>query len=66
MVQLILNKIMYVLFFLSLINVIRHTLLFTLKLNDTKRYTLERTELFYLGLSISMLLTSIFSGIKIL
>jgi len=66
MVQLILNKIMFVLFFLSLINVIRHTLLFMLKLDDTKRYTLERTELFYLGLSISMLLTSIFSGIKIL
>jgi hypothetical protein len=66
MVQLILNKVMFILFFLSLLNVIRHSLLFVIKINDDKRYVLEKLELFYLGLSISMLLTSIFSGIKLL
>lgn len=66
MVELILNKIMYVLFFLSLVNVIRHLFLFVVKVTDSKKYILDRPTLFYLGLSISMILTSIFNGIKIL
>lgn len=66
MVETILNKIMYILFFLSLLNVIRHTFLFTIKVTDSKKYELDRYTLFYLGLSISMLLTSMFNGIEIL
>lgn len=66
MVELILNKIMYLLFFLSLINVVRHIFFFIIKINDNKKYVLDRMSLFYLGLSISMILTSVFTGIKIL
>jgi hypothetical protein len=66
MVQIILNKIVFILFFMSLLNVIRHSFLFTINLIDSKKYVLERDTLFYLGLSISMLLTSIINGIKII
>ena len=65
MIELILNKIIFVLFFLSLVNVIRHGFLFTIKTSDNKKYILDRLSLFYLGLSISMILTSIFNGIKL-
>jgi hypothetical protein len=61
----ILNKIMFILFFLSLVNVIRHSFLFLIKVSDQKKYLISNTSLFYLGLSLSMLLTTLFTGIKI-
>lgn len=65
MLSLILNKIMFILFFLSLVNVIRHSFLFLIKITDQEKYKMSRISLFYLGLSISMVLTSLFTGIKI-
>lgn len=65
MIGIILNKIMYILFFLSLVNVVRHLLFFIIRLSDQKKYEISNTSLFYLGLSISMILTSIFTGIRI-
>lgn len=65
MITIVVNKIMFILFFLSLVNVVRHSLLFLIKISDQEKYRVSNTTLFYLGLSISMLLTSIFTGIKI-
>lgn len=65
MLSLILNKIMFILFFLSLVNVIRHSFLFLIKITDQEKYKMSSISLFYLGLSISMVLTSLFTGIKI-
>lgn len=45
---------------------VRHIFFFIIKINDNKKYVLDRMSLFYLGLSISMILTSVFTGIKIL
>lgn len=65
MFDIILNKIMYILFFLSVVNVSRHLFLFLIKISDQKKYEITNSSLFYLGLSISMILTSIVTGIKI-
>jgi hypothetical protein len=65
MVSLILNKIMYLLFFLSTTNVVRHIFFFLIKISDQRKYEISKTALFYLGLSISMILTSIVTGIKL-
>lgn len=65
MIDLILNKIIFMLFFLSLCNVVRHSFLFFLKISDQEKYKISNMALFYLGLSISMILTSIFTGIKL-
>lgn len=65
MIDLILNKILYVIFFLSCVNVIRHSLLFVINVSDQKKYQVSDITLFYLGLSISMILTSIVTGIKL-
>jgi len=65
MVSLILNKIMYLLFFLSITNVVRHIFFFLIKISDQRKYEISKTALFYLGLSISMILTSIVTGIKL-
>lgn len=56
---------MYILFFLSVVNVTRHLFLFLIKTSDQKKYEITNSSLFYLGLSISMILTSIVTGIKI-
>lgn len=65
MIGLVLNKIIFILFFLSTLNVIRHLFLFLLKISDQDRYKISNTSLIYLGLSLSMILTSLFTGIKI-
>lgn len=65
-----LNKIMFLLFFMSLLNTIRHTYYFIQTMvsateeNPTK-YKLDKRSLFLLCASIAYLLTSIFDGIKL-
>lgn len=65
MITLILDKIMYILFFLSLVNVLRHLFLFFIKVSDQKKYEITNISLFYLGLSVSYILTSLITGIKL-
>jgi ABC-type proline/glycine betaine transport system permease subunit len=66
----ILNKILFLLFFLSCLNVIRHTfyILRGVKKSDEEvanKYVLTKKELFLLGLSIAYILTCVFTGITL-
>lgn len=66
----ILNKILMILFFLSLFNTIRHVYYFiqtwfTTTEEAPVKYKLTNTSLVLLGISISYILTTIFTGIKI-
>jgi hypothetical protein len=65
-----LNKILFVLFFLSCLNVIRHTYFFiqTWFLSTDEepvKYTINSRSIILLGVSISYILTVILTGIKI-
>ena len=65
-----LNKILIVLFFLSCLNVLRHAYFFIqtwfLSSDDTPvKYTINSKSIFLLGVSISYILTVIFTGLKI-
>lgn len=62
----ILNKILFLLFFLSTLNVVRHLYFIVQALGINKeRYTLKDSSLWLLGLSIGFILTCIFTGITI-
>lgn len=66
----ILNKILIILFFLSTLNVIRHTYFFIqtwfISTNEEQvKYILKSKSIFLLGLSIAYILTVISTGIKI-
>jgi len=61
------NKILTTLFILANLVIIRHIFLFFRNIVDTepKKYTLNKTELIYFGLSLAYIITSIINGIKI-
>jgi len=66
----ILNKILYISFFISCLTIIRHSYYFIQAfLSSTEeipvKYRLTNTSLILLGISIAYLLTVIFTGIKI-
>lgn len=66
----ILNKILMILFFLSLFNTVRHVYYFVQTWFTTTeeapvKYKLTTKSLVLLGISVSYILTSIFTGIKI-
>ena len=66
----ILNKILMILFFLSLFNTVRHVYYFiqtwfTTTEEAPVKYKLTNTSLVLLGISISYILTSFVTGIKI-
>jgi ABC-type enterochelin transport system permease subunit len=70
MILLLLNKIMYVLFFLCTLNTIRHAYYFAQTLimageDVSAKYRLNNKNLILLGLSIAYIITCIFTGIKI-
>lgn len=68
MIEVILNKGLFVIFFLSILNVIRHgwKIFMLLRNSDLpNKYELTKTELVFLGLSISYLISTIFTGIEI-
>jgi hypothetical protein len=64
------NKILMVLFFLSLLNSIRHLYYFiqtwfiSTEIENVK-YRLDNKSLFLLGLSVAYILTTIFTGFKL-
>jgi len=63
----IIDKSMFILFFMSLFITGRHMFLFSRHLNkpEVEKYTITRKELIYLGLALSFLLMTIFKGINI-
>lgn len=70
MIELLLNKVLMVLFFMSLLNTIRHAYYFiqaivTSTEEQPIKYVISKNSLILLGLSISYVLSVIFTGIKI-
>lgn len=70
MFEVLLNKLLMFLFFISLLNTIRHSYYFIQAMvssNEEKqvKYVISKTSLLLLGLSIGYILSSIFTGIKI-
>jgi hypothetical protein len=70
MIEILLNKLFIVLFFVSLLNTVRHTYYFiqaivTSTEEQPIKYVIPKTSLILLGLSIAYILSSIFTGIKI-
>jgi hypothetical protein len=66
----IINKVLIVLFCFASINTLRHIYYFiqawiSSNNDETVRYKLEPTQLFFLGLSISYIITGIITGIFI-
>jgi len=70
MVGLLLNKLLMMLFFISLLNTLRHGYYFIQALVTSTeeqpiKYVVSKKSLLLLGLSIAYMLTTIFTGIKI-
>ena len=70
MIEILLNKLFIVLFFVSLLNTVRHAYYFIQAIVSSTeeqpiKYVIPKTSLILLGLSIAYILTSIFTGIKI-
>lgn len=61
-----LNKVLYILFFLSVLNILRR-LFFLIKAFRTEDavFVMEKTDILILGVSISYVLTCIFNGIGV-
>lgn len=67
----ILNKVFYVLYFLSILNVVRSTFFLIgsfIKSSEEnpEKFRLTPTQLILLGLSIAYIISSFFTGIKIM
>ena len=70
MVEILLNKLFIVLFFVSLLNALRHAYYFIQAIvssteEQSIKYVIPKTSLTLLGLSIAYILSSIFTGIEI-
>jgi len=68
MIESLLNKGLFIIFFLSIFNILRHGWKIFMRLRDTdvpNKYELTKIELIFLGISIAYLISTIFTGIKI-
>jgi hypothetical protein len=68
MIEILVNKTLFVLFFISILNILRHLWkVFSILRNDDvpNKYELSKQELIYLGLSVAYVLTTIFTKITI-
>lgn len=65
MVLLLINKILYVIFFLSWLIIVRHGFMFyrNYSSEEPKKYTVSAKQLLYIGLSVAVILMSMFKGI---
>ena len=64
----LLNKILILIFFMSLLNLVKHVwnIFMVLRNEDVpNKYELSKRELIFLGLSVAYILTTIFTGIKL-
>lgn len=68
MIESLLNKVLFVLFFMSILNILRHIWkVFMILRNDNipNKYELSKQELIFLGLSVAYLFTTIFTKISL-
>jgi hypothetical protein len=70
MLLVLLNKILIMLFFMSLLNILRHfyyfvQAFFQSTLEEPKKYRLNKLPLILLGVSIAYVFTTIFTGVTI-
>lgn len=68
MIESLLNKVLFILFFLSILNVLRHGWKISMMLRNEdvpNKYELTKSELIFLGISIAYLISAIFTGIRI-
>ena len=65
LLALLLDKLLYVIFFLAWFVLIRHGFLFyrNYSSDEPKRYTISSTQLLYIALSLATILMTIFKGI---
>jgi len=64
----LLNKILILIFFMSLLNLVKHVwnIFMVLRNEDVpNKYELSKRELIFLGISVAYILTTIFTGIKL-
>lgn len=61
----ILNKVLLFLFFLSILNVIRHGFFLIRNFIDKERFMLEGRTLLFLGMSIAYIFLILIDGVKI-
>ena len=62
----LLNKGLMVIFFISCLYSLRHLVLFTMKMISGEKYEMTPKHLLYLGGSLALILTIIFSGFKLM
>jgi hypothetical protein len=68
MIESLLNKVLFILFFICILNILRHVWkVFMILRNDNipNKYELSKQELIFLGLSVAYLFTTIFTKITI-
>jgi hypothetical protein len=64
----LLNKILILIFFMSILNLVKHVwnIFMILRNEDVpNKYELSKRELIFLGISVAYILTTIFTGIKL-
>ena len=61
----ILNKVFLFLFFLSILNVIRHGFFLVRNFIDKERFSLEGKSLLFLGMSIAYIFLILIDGVKL-
>lgn len=62
----LLNKAVMFVFFIGCVYTLRHAVLFAVNFKSGQKYTVKPKELSFLGGSIAIILTIIFSGIKLI
>jgi hypothetical protein len=68
MIESLLNKGLFILFFISIFNILRHGWKIIMRLRDSdvpNKYELTKSELIFLGISVAYLISTIFTGIRI-
>lgn len=65
MILTIVSKGVYFLLFFSTLYTLRHFILFSFSVVRSKKYEITKKELKYVGIAVSIILTIIFSGIKL-
>lgn len=64
----LLNKVLFLLFFMACFNIVRHVWKVFLRLREEdlpKKYELPKNELIFLGISVAYILTTLFTGITV-
>ena len=61
----VVNKVLFLLVFLSILNILRNVFFLLRSIREKDRFILNKKELIILGISISYILLIIFDGIKL-